>query len=178
MQKNTKYNYSFLFSLIAILSGIAVGFSHSVSLQSAGFVIATLFMRLFKCVSVPIIALSIIVTFSQFGEQGKMSRLLRQTLLYTVSTTLIAAIVSAVLYLIMHPANINLRTMHALSSSVLVESVSYTQYLISLVPANLIEPFLHNQAMSVLLVSIVIGAAMRLIPDKEAKDHLIALFKD
>jgi Na+/H+-dicarboxylate symporter len=94
-------NYNtFIFYLIAIALGIASGMSDIPAIQNFGLMISDIFIKIFKCISLPIIALSLIVTLASYNDDGGMKSIWRRTLLYTLTTTIIAAALSCLLYLL------------------------------------------------------------------------------
>ncbi len=160
--------------LIMIGLGVLAGLSDIAVFKSLGLLIADVFIRIFKCMSLPIIALSIIVTLSGYSSQGMMKTVWRRTMCYTLGTTLFAAGVSFILYQIISPA-----MMVGGSSVGLPEPahISYMDHLAALIPSTIFSPFLENQVISVLFLGIVIGIAIRFIPDEEAKQTITQFFK-
>nr|WP_269570300.1 cation:dicarboxylase symporter family transporter [Legionella tunisiensis] len=86
-----------------ILLGIVSGYSDIYLLKTFGLFIADVFIKIFKCISLPIISLSIIVTLSNYRADGVMRTIWRRAMCYTLGTTLIAAAVSCLLYLLIQP---------------------------------------------------------------------------
>ncbi|MFI4963665.1 MAG: dicarboxylate/amino acid:cation symporter, partial [Legionellales bacterium] len=87
--KKKKYLSGPLIYAVMIALGIASGMSDIVFLKEAGLLVSDLFIKLFKCISLPIISLSIIVTLANYRADGLMKGIWRRTITYTVSTTLI-----------------------------------------------------------------------------------------
>lgn len=166
---------SALLYLIAIALGIFSGYSEFPVLQSFGSFISELFIRIFKCISLPIIALSIIVTLSGYNAETTMKKLWQRTLLFTLSTTLIAASLSALLYLLIQPSNVT-GTSTKITATALA-SHNYLQHLSSLVPSNIFSPFLEHQVMGVLLVGMLIGLAIRSLPEPGPRKTITEFFK-
>lgn len=160
--------------LIVITFGIYSGLSGNAYLQTLGIMLSDIFVNLFKCISLPIIALSIIVTLSNFDEQSLMPNIWRRTFLYTFTTTFIAASVAAIIYLIISPPNITTSIVTASNPS---SNLSYLQHLSNLIPTNVLSPFLEHQVFSVLLMGITVGIAIRYIPDQSARKSVDNLFK-
>ncbi len=172
--KSKIFNTFTLYSIMLIL-GVISGFSDIAILKTLGTVISDIFIRIFKCISLPIIALSLIVTLSGYSADASMKRLWQRIIFYTLSTTIIAASVSCLLYLIIHPTNIG--THVVASSAVLNSQTNYLQHLTSLIPTNIFAPFLDYQVMAVLLVGIVVGIAIRYIPDEGPRNTTMQFFK-
>ncbi|MCX7091188.1 MAG: dicarboxylate/amino acid:cation symporter [Legionellales bacterium] len=155
--------------------GIFAGMSDIALFKSLGLVISDVFIRVFKCMSLPIIALSIIVTLSSYCSKGMMKSVWRRTLRYTLGTTFIAATVSFFLYLLISPASMTSSMPIELSSP--VQQLNYFEHLSSLIPTNIFSPFLESKVISVLLLGIVFGIAVRFIPDEDAKQTITQFFK-
>ena len=64
------------------------------------------FIRLFRCIGMPVIALSVIVALSSSDDGWSMKRVWRRTLFYTLTTTVSAVLVAAVLYRVVAPSNV------------------------------------------------------------------------
>lgn len=165
------------FYMIAIILAIFSGLSGISMLQNLGSVISEIFINMFKCVSLPIIASSIIVTFAQYNTDASMSRVWRRTLLYTLVTTIIAATLACSLYVLISPAALN--NVQQISNQVdtVATSNNYFTYLVSLIPTNIFAPFLEHKVMSVLLLGIIIGIATRNIKDTAARTTITSFFK-
>ncbi len=157
--------------------GILAGMSDIALFKSLGLVISDVFIRIFKCMSLPIIGLSIIVTLSSYCSDGMMKAVWRRTLRYTLGTTFIAASLSFVLYLLIAPASMMSMTNASAELSMPVQQLNYFEHLATLIPANIFSPFLENKVISVLLLGIVFGIAVRFIPDEEAKQTITQFFK-
>lgn len=165
----------FILYLIMSALGIIAGISGIELLQSLGQVISDIFIKIFKCISTPIIALSIIVTLAGFNEDTAMKKLLRRTTTYTIGTTIVAASVSCLLYILIHPSNVQKAVTNTDLS--VASQVSYTQYLASLIPSNIFTPFLEHQVIGVLIIGMLIGFSIRYIPDQAAKATITCFFK-
>lgn len=175
MLKEKLKNEPFILYSLMILLGLMAGFSGMHFLQSLGQMISDIFIKIFKCISIPIIALSIIVTLSSYAT-ARMNQVLRRTAIYTLTTTIIAATVSCGLYLLIKPVNVG--TLSVTTPEIAItNTINYWQYLTTIIPANFLTPFMENQAISVLLIGILIGTAIRYIPDEDSKTTVIQFFK-
>ncbi|MBA2651628.1 MAG: dicarboxylate/amino acid:cation symporter [Tatlockia sp.] len=159
-----------------ILLGILSGYSDITLLKSFGLFIADIFIKIFKCISLPIIALSIIVTISNYRADGLMRTVWRRAMTYTLGTTLVAAAISCLLYLIIHPGIITLPKNNAAVVTP-VNHLNYFQHVANLIPSSLFQPFLEHQVISVLLIGIVVGIAIRYIPEREARQTITQFFR-
>ena len=165
-KKSFWFNTPFIYAAM-ILLGLLSGYYDIPILKTLGFFIADVFIRIFKCISLPIIALSIIVTLSSFNtDDKKMHTVWRRAMIYTLSTTLIAAFVSFVLYLLISPAMVN-KVTAVTSSNTDLHQLSYAEHLAKLIPESILAPFIDHQVISVLLLGLAIGIAIRFIKDSE-----------
>jgi Na+/H+-dicarboxylate symporter len=159
-----------------ILLGILSGYSDIPLLKTFGLFIADVFIKIFKCISLPIIALSIIVTISNYRADGMMRTVWRRAMTYTLGTTLVAAAVSCLLYIVIHPGMIAVVKNHS-ALMPQTNQFGYFQHIANLIPSSIFQPFLEHQVMSVLLIGIVIGIAIRYIPEPEARQTITQFFR-
>lgn len=175
-QKTKSWYGAPLFYLVAITLGVIAGLSEISILKNLGLTIADIFIRIFKCISLPIICLSIIVTLSNYSSEGMMKSVWRKTMTYTLATTLVAAGVSFILYNLIQPSMIS---SHNLNTSINLgnQHTSYIKYISGLIPDSLFAPFLNNSVISVLFLGIVIGIAIRYIPDEKPRQTITQFFQ-
>ncbi len=174
VQTKTFFNSATIYILMIAL-GIFSGLSDIAILKDTGLLISDVFIRIFKCISLPIIALSIIVTLSSYMSKTSMGHVWKRSIFYTLSTTIIAAGVSCLLYLVIKPSSI-----HGVEENLIYakpDNVSYAQHITGLIPANIFSPFLEHQVMGVLMVGVFIGIAIRYIKEEQAKETIINFFK-
>lgn len=174
-KSHRKFYTTFSIYLAMILLGIASGVSDIPLFKSIGLMVSDVFIRIFRCISLPIIALSLIVTLSSYNTQGAMKKLWQRIVFYTLSTTLIAALVSCFLYIVIRPSNINSLT--TLVHPPVTSKTDYMQHLASIIPSNIFAPFIDYQVMGVLLVGIIVGIAIRYIPEAESRKTITSFFK-
>ena len=161
--------------LVAIALGIANGlWGTDLTLAVSDF-ISTVFIRCFKFVSIPIIAVSIIATLATISQSSESGKIFRHTIFYTLFTTILAASVAALLYLFFAPANISASGAAAPAS---VAGRSYMDYVQTVIPDNILAPFLSANVLSVLLVSALVGIAIAKLPaTSEPRNAILNFFK-
>ncbi len=136
--------------------------------QLADFV-AVIFTRLFQLLAVPTIVLAVITTFATFGSKGS-GRIFGRTLTYTLLTTLAAALVGAVLYVVVSPGNLPAEAVsQAQETTDAAPVLSYYDHLINLIPNNIVKPFLEGNVLSLLLLAFAVGIALSRLPETENK---------
>ena len=139
--------------------------------------IATVYTRLFQFVAVPTIALAIVTTLSSLGGQKETGRIFLHTLAYTLLTTIAAAVVGLVLYLVIAPGNLPAEAFQLSSTEALplqdMEKLSYYDHILSVIPNNVVEPFAKGSVLSILLISAAVGLALAFIKKNENVETLI-----
>jgi sodium:dicarboxylate symporter family protein len=169
-----------IFYLIAIVLGIVNGIWGSSATQSFADFIATMFIRLFKFVAIPIIAVSIISTLSSISKSRSSGRIFRHTIFYTLFTTILAATLAALLYEVFSPENVSASISGAaaapLSSVANAGGAGYLKYIESVIPDNILALFLSANVLSVLLISAAVGIALAQMKPSKAQETLVSLF--
>lgn len=158
---------------LAIIGGIANGLWGMESLLALADFVSSIFIRLFKFISVPIIAVSIIATLSQISQSRDSGRIFSRTIFYTIFTTVLSATVASLLYVLIAPSNVAANGAQAISK---VTEHSYLHYIESVVPDNFIAPFLSANVLSVLLVSAAIGLAIAKLPRGSRHQEVLMTF--
>ncbi len=167
-KNNWKYTISFAIAIIAgIINGI---YFTDIGLEVANF-LSNIFVRLFKFVSIPIIGVTICVTLAKLGSSELSKSLWKKTLFYTITTTVLAASVAAGLYLLFTPENVIANSETAVTG--LADKKNYLDYFLSVIPDNPLSPLVQGNVLSILIIAIAVGIAIRLIPDGSEKEIVI-----
>ena len=135
--------------------------------------VAVVYTRLFQLLAVPTIVLAVITTFATFGSKGS-GKIFGRTLTYTLLTTFAAAAVGAVLYVLVAPGNLPAEAIGQGGEAVAdAPHLSYYSHLISLIPNNVVKPFLEGNVLSLLLLAFAIGIGLSKLPDSENKSVIV-----
>lgn len=154
----------------AIILGVLNGlYPTQLGLTAAQF-LSDVFVRLFKFISVPVIAVTICYSIASLGSAHTQKTLWKRTLGYTLTTTLIAAAVGAVLYYFFAPANV---TAVPAADAGLSSQTGYLDYFVSVIPDNPLAPLVQGNVLSVLIIAIAIGIAIRYISDDKQRATLL-----
>ena len=131
--------------------------------------LATVYTRLFQLLAVPTIVLAVITTFATFGSKGS-GRIFGRTVIYTLLTTVAAAVVGALLYVTVAPSNLPVDVI-SLGDSAIAEAPqqSYYTHILSVIPNNIVKPILEGNVLSLLLLAFVVGIGLSKLPDSENK---------
>ena len=157
----------------ALVVGALLGFLGLNWLDVVMNLVATVYTRLFQLLAVPTIVLAVITTFATFGAKGS-KRIFGHTLTYTLLTTIAAAAVGAVLYLLIAPGNLPAEVVDSSSKvSDIGPQLTYTEHIISIIPNNIVKPFFDGNVLSLLLLAFAIGFGLSKLPESENKAILI-----
>jgi Na+/H+-dicarboxylate symporter len=163
--------------VIAIILGLINGFYGSEFWIQTGEFISTIFIRLFRFIAVPIIAVSIIATLSQISRSTESRRIFRHSVFYTLLTTILAASLAAILFEVFSPANVTLSDTTEASAAIAgIKGKSYFDYITSVVPDNAIAPFLSANVLSVLLIAAAVGIAIAKLPHDSREQRVLMAF--
>ena len=130
---------------------------------------------MFKCISMPIVSLSIINSLSCYCSDKRQSTLWQKTLFYTLFTTFLSAAVAALLYYIVNPAAVVIGE-NDMYESYIPTGKNYLQSLLSIIHDSISQAFIEHQVFSVLLISVILGIAINSIKESETKTTLLHFF--
>ena len=161
----------------ALVIGTGLGMLGVGWIDSATNFVATIYTRLFQFVAIPTIAFAVTTTLARFGTQKDTGRIFRHTLTYTLLTTVAAAAVGMLLYRIISPDNLPLE---AIQGDTGIDSVkqelgdaSYMDYIIGIVPDNVLRPLVEGNVLSLLLIAVAVGIALARMPETDSKRTLM-----
>jgi Na+/H+-dicarboxylate symporter len=157
----------------ALVVGAILGLLGIAWLNAAADFVAAVYTRLFQLLAVPTIVLAVITTFATFGAEGS-GRIFGRTLVYTLLTTLAAAVVGALLYVLITPSSLPEGSTIAIEApSGAVGGASYSDHLLSVIPDNIVKPFLEGNVLSLLLLAFAVGIALSKLADSENKSVIV-----
>ena len=131
--------------------------------------VATVYTRLFQLLAVPTIVLAVITTFATFGSAGS-GRIFGRTIIYTLLTTIAAAAVGALLYVVVAPGNLPVEIISQGNNTITdAPQQSYYDHLLSVIPNNIVKPFLEGNVLSLLLLAFAVGIGLSKLPENENK---------
>ena len=147
----------------ALIVGAILGWMQVPALNELFNFVATVFTRLFQFIAVPTIALAVITTLSALGAKKDTGRIFAHAVTYTLLTTISAAAIGLVLYLWIAPGNLPADLIGAGASDVPMQklgSLSYYDHFLSVIPNNMLQPFLAGNVLSVMLIAAAVGLAL------------------
>lgn len=116
--------------------------------------ISTIYINFLELVSTPLIFLSICSTLSGISGFREVRTLGTRVISYTVLTTLIAAAIGLLLFLLVKPV---MPTGLASEAVVAPAHGSYQSFLMGLFPSNFVEAFLKNNVIAIMLIAFMTG---------------------
>lgn len=176
-QHSCAESQNFWLWLGALVVGTVLGMLGVGWIDSVTNFVATIYTRLFQFVAIPTIALAVTTTLARFGTQKDTGRIFRHTLTYTLLTTVAAAAVGMLLYRFIAPDNLPL---DAIQGDTGIDSVkqelgdaSYMDYIIGIVPDNVLRPMVEGNVLSLLLIAVAVGIALARMPETDSKRTLM-----
>ena len=165
----------FVLWLGAMILGGVLGALRIEALNEFCNFIASIYSRLFQCIAVPTIALAVLTTLATLGAGKNSRRIFLRTILWTVLTTVAAALVGAVLYKMIGPGNLPLASVPAGQEVVSAGAEKLTVYghILSVIPRNVIAPIASGNVLSILLMSAAAGLAIAYLKTSENVQTLL-----
>ena len=157
----------------ALLVGAILGLLGFAWLNAAANFVAAVYTHLFQLLAVPTIVLAVITTFATFGAEGS-GRIFGRTLVYTLLTTFAAAVVGALLYVAIAPGSLPMEMLNQADDAIAeAPKTSYYDHILSVIPNNIIKPFLDGNVLSLLLLAFAVGIGLSKLPDSENKSVIV-----
>lgn len=159
----------------ALVVGVVLGLLGLGWLNALMTFVATVYTRLFQFVAVPTIVLAVITTLAMFDEQKDTGRIFRHAVTYTLLTTITAAAVGLVLYLIIRPGNLPAELVSQGSADIPQDlgGETYYDHILGVIPNNIVKPFLEGNVLSLLLIAFAVGFALAKMPASTSKQALM-----
>ena len=149
--------------LAALILGGALGMLNNNAVNEFFNFIASAYTRLFKFVAVPTIALAVTTTLAMLGAKRDTGKIFLHTIVYTLLTTLAAAVIGAVLYVVVAPGNLPLELVKQGQSAAAEQNLApmtVYSHILKVIPDNVVTPFFSGNVLSILIVAAAIGLAL------------------
>lgn len=158
----------------ALIVGAILGLLQNSGIDNTANFIAAIYVRLFQLLAVPTIVLAVTTTLATLGSGPDAGRIFRHTIMYTLLTTFVAALVGLFLYVIIAPGNMVISAAETGSQlSADTPQLSYTDHLLSVIPNNIVKPFLDGNVLSLLLLAAAVGIALSQMTDTPHKKSVV-----
>lgn len=132
--------------------------------------VADVFMKLLKLVSIPILFFCIMTVFSSIEGTNTAQNTVRAITKYTLITTVLAATSALAFVHLFGLLKTSALARYATISEASYEtstSFSYTTWLLNAIPSNIISPFADNNAIAALLMALLLGYATSKLPHEQ-----------
>ncbi|NGX60714.1 MAG: Proton glutamate symport protein [Chlamydiae bacterium] len=159
--------------LVGMGLGLLTGWLNLSFVNSIADVTSDLFLRLLRLISLPIIFLSVTATLTGMKSFQEMRKMGRKVLTYTLGTTIIAATIALILYVVIDPAS---RTQGLIpTESVPTQQGSYLSFVLNIIPSNFIGAFAEGNVMGIVFIAFILSMSILVLPE-EQKGFLHKLF--
>ncbi len=159
-----KVLFSNISILIAIVLGVVFGFLNNVFIYQIATFITTIFIKLLKLIGIPIVFLSLVSNIAGMKSLKEMKILGKKIFSYAIITTIIAASIALILFLIIKPSY------NAPFQNANIEQTgSYLSFLIEAIPDNFFKAFVNNNVIAVAFLGILIGLSILFLPNENKK---------
>ena len=156
----------------ALIVGAILGLLQISSINETANFIATVYVRLFQLLAVPTIVLAVTTTLATLGSGPDAGRIFRHTISYTLLTTLVAAAVGLLLYVVIAPGHMQLPVTDG-ELPIANSQLTYSDHLLSVIPNNIVKPFLEGNVLSLLILAAAVGIALSQMADTPQKKTVV-----
>lgn len=172
MTKSRFLSINFLIFIGTVL-GIITGISNVPFLFNAADAISKIIINLLSLISIPMIFLSIISTISGMQNLDEIKLLGKAVLKYTILTTVIAAAIGLLLFILINPAQsgLGLRGIMEITG----ETQGYLTVVLNMFPSNFVKTFNDGNVMGVVFIALGLSLSILALPTKN-KDILHDFF--
>ncbi|MCB1072134.1 MAG: dicarboxylate/amino acid:cation symporter [Chlamydiia bacterium] len=171
MKTNTIFNIGMV---LALLLGGIFGFLNLPFVNGFAEITGKLFISMLKLISLPMIFLAIVSTLTRMTSLSEAGFLLRKILKYTLFTTVIAATIGMVLFLVIQPV----KSAEA-AIAVVPKQGSYFSFLLNIIPEHMVQPFIENNVLGMAFIGTILSLAILKLPKDQSallRDFFGALF--
>jgi Na+/H+-dicarboxylate symporter len=156
---------------ILIFVGVALGLLSGATgnplLYQIANVISALFMNLLKFISLPIIFLAITSTVTGMRNWDELQNIGKRILKYTLLTTIIAASLALLLFLLLNPVQDGI--VSATTTAPVANNSHYLDFLLKIIPPNFAEAFHENNVIGIAFIAFLFSIATLQLPEENKK---------
>lgn len=170
-KKKKLYKNLYFQVIVGILIGILLGiFNPDLAVQMKP--LGDGFIKLIKMLIAPIIFATVVVGIANMGDLKKVGRVGLKAIIYFEVLTTIALVIGMIVVKIYQPgAGLNadpntLDTKAIESYTTAAEHLSFTDFVLNIIPNNVVDAFAKGEILQVLLFSILLGVALSAMGEK------------
>lgn len=154
----------FMGLILGSLLGIAINqFQLTFLLENIIQPIGNIFLSLMKMIIVPLVFCTLVGSITNVGDMNKLGFLGKKTLIYYISTTLIAAMIGVTMASMIGPGN---GVLMPSEGAVLNEQASLISLIIDMIPTNVFKAFAEGNMLQVVIIAFFVGVAMTILGEK------------
>ena len=175
-EKKVGFNWKqFVIWMAALIIGGILGSLGNGGINAFCDFVAAIYTKLFQFVAVPTIALAVTTTLALLGAKKNMGRIFMHTIIYTLLTTIAAAVIGALLYKFIAPGNLPVEMVSAGQAKVPqhLGRLSVYGHILSIVPDNILKPISTGNVLSILLVASAVGLTLAFAKPSENLQTLL-----
>lgn len=164
----------FMIWLGVLVAGLLLGLLRSEAVDAAANVVARIYTRLFQMLAVPTIALAVITTLASFGKDKGMGRIFSRSLVYTLTTTFLAAAVGLLFYILFKPSSLlglAAQRWHRRHTRAAAQLLARRPLYAGCARQHT-SAVLEGNVLSLMLIAFAVGIAIAKMPDSEGKSIL------
>ena len=152
--------------IVGMILGIAAGIvfrEQAASLKPIG----TIFIRLISLIVVPLVFVSLFLGTASMGDLKKLGRIGAKTLLYYITTTVIAIIIGLTLVNIIQPGkDVQLEAQYReVAFQQPEKEISIVDNLIDIIPTNPVRALVEGNMLQIIFLAVLFGIAVTTISD-------------
>ncbi|MDE6377813.1 MAG: dicarboxylate/amino acid:cation symporter, partial [Duncaniella sp.] len=166
--------YQIIVWLGALALGVVLGLLNVEAINTVMNFLATVYTRLFRLLAVPTIVLAVVTTLASLGGGKELGKMFRTTITYTLLTTVAAAAVALVYYVVIAPGNLPKEVVagEAVADGSHV-TMSYADHILTVIPDNIVKPLLDGSVLALLLLCFAVGIGLSRMPESQPQTVLI-----
>lgn len=142
-----------IYLLTSLFAGLLLAYADVAWINQFGQFLIDLFSRFLRFISIPIIFLSVTTAISNTEVSEHRNQIFSRTVFYVLLTTMIAAFIAIMVYLLLSPAQLGI----AIGENLDLDTSDLKKYLIEFMPDNLFRPFMEGNVFAVVLMAFAIG---------------------
>lgn len=153
--------------VVGVALGLLSGASGNPLLYQIATVISGLFMNLLKFISLPIIFLAITSTVTGMRSWDEVQNIGIRIFKYTLLTTLIAASIALMLFLVINP--VQSVDLSLAQQAPLASKSHYLDFAMKIIPSNFVQAFLDNNVIGIAFIAFLLSIAALQLPEENKK---------
>lgn len=166
--KRSRFSLQFWVLVALLAGGFCYFFPLPGQVETAELIMKS-FTSILKLISLPIIFLALVTSFTGIERLDEFKRMSMQVIRWTLITTIIAALTALFLFLLVSPATIPPQV-----ATKTIFGGNFLDHIIKVIPSNPFQPFLEGNVIGVLLLALGMGFGLLHVPGKEKVHEILS----